>query len=89
MSSSKTVPHIKEANAAGLLKSIKDPTCLILHEKSAHVEQLLEDIISDEDIPSGKNVIEGAERVGNLTEEQRGLITEVFELMEGGLRSRS
>ena len=79
---SKTVLQMKEANTAGVLKSIKDPTCLILHEKTVNVEQLLEDIISEEDIPSGRSVIEGAQRVGNLTEEQRGLIAEVFKLME-------
>ena len=50
---SKTVPYMKEANTAAVLKSIKDLTCLILHERSENVELLLEDIISEEDIPSG------------------------------------
>ena len=79
---SKTVPYMKEANTASVLKSIKDLACLILHEKSENVEQLLEDIISEEDIPSGRHVIEEAQRVGSLTDKQRGLIVEVFELME-------
>ena len=79
---SNTVPAMKEASTADVLKSIKDPTCLILHEGLEHTEQLLEDIISEEDISSGRSMIEGAQKVGNLMDEQRGLITELFELME-------
>ena len=79
---SNTVPSMKEASTADVLKSIKDPTCLVLHEGLEHAEQLLEDIISEEDISSRRSVIEGAQRVGNLTDEQRGLIMELFELME-------
>ena len=73
---------MKETNTTDVLKSIKDPTCLILHKRSEHAEQLLEDIILEEDISSGKSIIEGAQRVGNLMDEQRGLVTEIFELME-------
>ena len=79
---SKTVPSMKEASTADVLKSIKDLTCLVLHKGPEQAEQLLEDIISEEDISSGKSMIEGAQRVGNLTDEQRGLIMELFELME-------
>ena len=56
---SNTVPAMKEASTADVLKSIKDLTCLVLHEGSEHVEQLLEDIISEEDISSGRSMIEG------------------------------
>ena len=54
----------------------------MLHKGSEPAEQLLEDIISEEDIPNRRSVIEGAQEVGNLTNEQRGLISELFELME-------
>ena len=73
---------MREASTADVLKSIKDPTCLVLHKGSEQAEQLLEDIISEEEIPSGRSIIEGAQEVGNLTNEQRGLITELFKLME-------
>ena len=36
----KTVPYMKDANTADVLKSIKDPTRLILHQRSEKVEQL-------------------------------------------------
>ena len=73
---------MREASTADVLKSIKDRTCLVLHKGSEHAEQLLEDIISEEDTPSGRSIIEGAQEVGNLTDEQRELITGLFELME-------
>ena len=79
---SSIIPALREASAADVLKSIKDLTCLVLHKRSEQAEQLLEDIILEQEIPSARSVIKGAQEVGNLTNEQRGLITELFEIME-------
>ena len=76
------IPAIEEGSAAKVLKSIKDLTCLMLHKGSEQVEQLLEQIIPDEEIPSGKSVVRGALKKGNLTSEQAELITELFKVME-------
>ena len=73
---------MKEASATDVLKSIKDPTCLMLHKGSEQVEQLLEEIIPDKEIPSRQSVVGGAVKAGNLTSEKRDLITELFEVME-------
>ena len=75
---SNIIPSMREASTADVLKSIKDLTYLALHKGSEHAEQLLEDIISEEDTPSGRSIIEGAQEVGNLTDEQRELIIELF-----------
>ena len=76
------IPSMREASTADVLKSIKDPTCLVLHKGLERAEQLLKDITSEEDAPSRRSVIEGAQEVGNLTDEHRELIIELFELME-------
>ena len=76
------MPAMREANAADVLKSIKDLTYLILHKGSEQAEQLLEEIIPDEEIPSGESVVRGALKAGNLTNEQQELITELFGVME-------
>ena len=46
------MPAMREANTANVLKSIKDLTCLMLNKGSEQAEQLLEEIIPDEEIPS-------------------------------------
>ena len=76
------IPAMREANTADVLKSIKDPTCLVLHKGSDQAEQLLEEIIPDEEIPSGQSVAGKALKAGNITNEQRELIMELFKVME-------
>ena len=82
MATSMVIPAMKEASATDVLKSIKDLTCLVLHKGSEQVEQLLEEIIPDKEIPSGQSVVRGALKAGNLINEQQVLITELFEVME-------
>ena len=82
MATSIVIPAMKEASATNVLKSIKDPTCLMLHKGSEQAEQLLEEIMPDEEIPSRQSVVGGALKAGNLTNEQWELITELFEVME-------
>ena len=72
MATSIVIPAMKEASAADVLKSIKDPTCLMLHKGSEQVEKLLEQIIPDWEITSGKSVVRGALKEGNLTSEDSG-----------------
>ena len=63
------IPTMKEAGTHNVLKSIKDPTCLALHNASEQAEQLLEQLISDEELPSSESVIGRVHREGDLTEE--------------------
>ena len=76
------MPSMKEADTLDILQSIKDPTCLAIHPQSEEVEGLLEEIIPSDDIPSGSSVIRSMADETILSDEDRELIKELFEMLE-------
>ena len=76
------MPSMKEANILDILWSIKDPTCLTIRPQSEEVEGLLEELIPSDDIPSDSSVIRSMADETSLSDEDRELIREFFEMLE-------
>ena len=76
------IPGTEEVDPNRILKTIRDPSCLILREQTEEVREKLEEIVPDSDIPSGKDVIKDIEDVGTLNEQQKLDIGEIFENLE-------
>ena len=56
----------------------KEPTCLALHKGSKEAEELLEELISGEEPPSGESVASRICGEGDLMKEQQELIAKPF-----------
>ena len=76
------MPSMKEAAILDILRSIKDPTCLAIRPQSEEIEGLLKEIIPSEEIPSGDSIIRSMSDEIILSDQNRELITELFELLE-------
>ena len=72
----------EEVDTNGLLKTIRDPTCLILREQTEEVRKKLEEILPDSDIPSGRDIIRNIDDVEALNEQQKHDIGEIFDNLE-------
>ena len=78
----KQIPVVEEADTIGILKSIRDPSCLAMREQTEEVVAKLEGILPELDTTSGKEVMEAIDEVVPLTKEQRQDIREVFDNLE-------
>ena len=78
----KVILGIEEADTGTILKAIRDPPCLAIQRQTEEVEAKLEELMSDEDIPEGKSIIENISEIEELTEQQRQDIGEVFKNLE-------
>ena len=76
------MPSMMEANVLDILQSIKDPTCLTIRPQSEEVEGFLEEIIPSDNIPSGSSVIRSMPDETTLSDNDRELIRELFEMLE-------
>ena len=68
------MPSMKDAAMLDILRSIKDPTCLAIRPHSEEVEGLLEEIIPNEDIPSGGSIIRSIPDETILSDQDKQLI---------------
>ena len=66
----RVVPQIGEADVTKVLGSVVDPRCLALMPRTKEREQLLEEVMPLEDIPSGSTVISSVEEIMPLTDNQ-------------------
>ena len=76
------MPTMKDTSTWDVLKAIRDPTCLALHKGSEEAEELLKELISGEELPSGESVASRICEEGDLTKEQQELIAELFDDLE-------
>ena len=76
------MPVMKDANILNILRVIKDLTCLALRHGSDEVEGLLKEIISSEEISSGSSISSNIHKEEALTDEQKNLISKLFEDLE-------
>ena len=71
-------PSMVEADVKAVLRSIPDPTCLAMRPQTMVVEGCLEELIPDEDIPEGLQVVMDISNVKLLTFEQKDMIVSLF-----------
>ena len=75
-------PYMEEANVASILKSIKDISCMALMLPTSNCEEKLEAMMPELDIPDPKNTLAQAGQLGDLTQEQKELMRELFNELE-------
>ena len=73
---------MEEANVTTVLKSIKDMSCMALMPQTSDREERLEAIMPELDLPDASNVLTQAEQLGDLTQEQKGLLAKLFNELE-------
>ena len=59
-----------------------DPACLAIQKQTEEIEEKLEELMPEIDIPSGEDVIEKIDEIEALTTEQKNDIGELFENLE-------
>ena len=74
------MPSMTEANVLDILHS--DPTCLAICPHSEEVEGLLEELIPSEEIPSSSSIIRSMTDERTLSDEEKEMICELFEMLE-------
>ena len=74
----KIIPGIDKADTEAILRAIRD-TCLTIQKQTEEIEAKLEELMPDEDIPEGENIIEDIDEIEELMAQQRQDIGEVFE----------
>ena len=75
-------PYMEEANVTTVLKSIKDTSCMALMPQTSDREEKLEAMMPELDILDPRNVLAQAEQLGDLMQEQKGLLAELFDELE-------
>ena len=72
-------PSMVEADVKAVLRSIPDPTCLVMRWQTMEVEGCLEELIPDEDILEGLQVVMDISNVKPLMFEQKDMIVSLFD----------
>ena len=75
-------PYMEETKVATILKSIKDMSCMALMPQTSDREEKLEAMMPELDIPDQKNTLAQAEQLGDLTQEQKEHLAELFDELE-------
>ena len=68
-----------EVDIKAVVRSIPDPTCLVMRQQTMEVEGHLEELIPDEDIPEGLWVVMDVSSVKPLMFEQKDMIVSLFD----------
>ena len=75
-------PSMQLADQTTVMRAIRDKCFNVLLPRSDKLDQLLEEIIPNVDIPSAPDVIEEAQRGGNISEADQKVVAEIFESLE-------
>ena len=73
---------MEEASKVVVLTAVKDPSCMALMPWTEDHEERLEEIMPQEEMPSGSEVVVHVEDLDDLSMEQKTLLTELFEELE-------
>ena len=77
-----TIPIMQLADISMVTRAIRDKCFNILLPRSDEMDQVLEEILPNEEIPSTSDVLWSAQRVETLTEADQRVIAELFETLE-------
>ena len=61
---------------------VKDPSCMALMPQTEDCEERLEQIMSQEEMPSGSEVVARIEDLDDLSTEQKAVLAELFKEVE-------
>ena len=75
-------PYMEEAKVVCILKSIKDISCTVLMPLASNHEERLEAMMPELETPDPKDILAQAEQLGELTQEQKELMGELFDELE-------
>ena len=73
---------MEDANVTTILKSIKDMSCIALMPQTSDHEEKLEAMMPKSDLPDPSNALAQAKQLGDLMQEQKGLLAELFNELE-------
>ena len=74
--------YMEEAKVVSILKSIKDTSCTALMLPASDHEERLEAMMPELETPDPKDILAQAEQLGELTQEQKELMGELFDELE-------
>ena len=77
-----TIPTMQLANISMVTRALQDKCFNILLPRPDELDQVLEEILPNEEVPSTPDVIQSAQRVETLTEADQRVIAELFETLE-------
>ena len=75
-------PHMETAKIDAVLKAIKDTTCTVLMPPDSDKEETLEAMMSETEIPVLEDFLSNTEELGDITDDQKELLGELFEELE-------
>ena len=77
-----TIPTMQLADISMVTRAIRDKCFNILQPRSDEMDQVLEEILPNKEIPSTSEVLHSAQREETLTEADQRVIAELFETLE-------
>ena len=79
---SNLTPSMQLADQSTVMRAIRDKCFNVLLPRSDKLDQLLEEIIPNVDIPNAPDVIQEAQQGGDMSEADQKVIAEIFESLE-------
>ena len=79
---SNLTPTMQLADISTVSKAMRDKNYNILLPKSDTIDQILEEIISSEDMPEAPDILKTAQREGKMSQEDQKLVAELFSNLE-------
>ena len=78
----KITPHMETANVEAVLRAIKDTACTALMPSDSDHEEMLEAMMPETEMATLEDFLSGTDELGNITEDQKELMGELFEELE-------
>ena len=75
-------PSMQLADQSTVMRAVRDKCFNVLLPRSDELDQILEEIIPNEDIPNAPDVIRAAQQGGDMSEADQQIIAEIFESLE-------
>ena len=84
---SRVIPQVMEADVTKVVGPIADLKCITLMPRTEERQQLLEEVMPLQDVPSGSGVISSLEEITPLTDSKQDTLWELFRGSRGGTRA--
>ena len=78
----KITPHMETANVEAVLRAIKDTACMALMPSDSDQEEMLEAMMPETEMVTLEDFLSGTDELGDITEDQKELMGELFEELE-------
>ena len=78
----KLTPTMQLADQSTVMRAVRDKCFNVLLPRSDKLDQILEEIIPNEDIPGAPDVIRAAQQGGDMSEADQKTMAEIFESLD-------